>query len=355
MSVNRLLLFLAAICTFWIISPMSCSKSPTEEEDDIPTRDYGEFLHYYGMNSHWLSLIWSRNTNELFFAGNKGIQAVDLSALTVRTIEGADGVSNSFSNSWDLSHDGSTLYYLLTGASSHGPLYRISIDGQNRQLLDQRECCELCSSIDDAQVAYYVYHPSSDGAADSIFTFDLDNHKRTFLCIGCPLTFSADSKSLLYYCWTHPDSTRSQNSYVSFYFKSIATGECCPVTIGTPYGQVVPKLFCDHSGIYALLYSPKLFQYCVRNITTNEILYSWKTNVYGYGPSYTFSSLGTKIAYWSVFFDDNALNLVDLVDKKESRIAYSQERCAEHSIAFSPDDLKIAYAFGESIYMKEIM
>ena len=345
---------LCYLVLFCGILQSSCTKSPTEnEENNIPSEDTGLFLHYYGWGARHASLTWSKNTDELFIAGEKGIQAIDLSTLSVRTIKGTDWVNNSFGDSWDLSHDGNTLYYLLTGSDGHGPLYRISIDGHNRQLLDDNECSELCLSLDDSYLAYYVYHPGIEGMADSLYTFKIASNEKIFLGIGCPLTFTPDSKSLLYYYWTHPDTTPSQSSFVSYSITSIENADTYPISIDTPYYAAVPKCFCDNSGIY-VLYWPEILRCSVRNITTNETIYTWTENCYAYGPSYTFSTLGTKIAYYSSAWGEYALNLVDLSSKKESCIAYSQQKCGAHSIAFSPDDSKIAFAFGECIYMKEI-
>lgn len=349
---------LGYLVLLWGILQISCTKSPTEnEENNIPSEDPGVFLYNYGWDANHASLIWSKNTNELFIASAKGIEAIDLMTLSVRTIDGTDRVLNSYSqgfrNSWDLSHDGNTLYYLLTGSKHHGPLYRISIDGNNRQLLDGSECSELCLSLDDSHLAYYVYHDPGEGVADSLYTLKIDSKERNFLCIGHPITFTPDSRSILFYYWTHPDTTPSQSSFISYSITSIENGNTYPISIDTPYYFTVPKFFCDNSGIY-VLYEPEMLKRSVRNITTNETIYTWTENCYAYTPSYTFSTLGTKIAYFSSAWGTYNLNLVDLNSKKESCIAYAQQESGWYSITFSTDDSKIAYAFGENIYMRDI-
>jgi hypothetical protein len=128
---------------------LSCSKSTDNVEDPPPTEDLGEPLHNYGMWAHGVSLTWSKNTDELFTAGPKGIEAIDLQHKTVRTIEKTDGIDTPQASWMILSNDGNTIFYMLLGPSSHGPLYSISIDGQDRQLLDSSECTGLRQTPDD--------------------------------------------------------------------------------------------------------------------------------------------------------------------------------------------------------------
>jgi len=318
-----------------------------------PDEDTGTLLINCGLNAHWVTLFWSKNSNELFAAGTKGIQAIDLSTRSTRTIEGNNGVNNTLRNSMALSNDGNKFYYMLTGPGSYGPLYSISIHGQDRQLLVGSDCSDLCLSLDDLHLAYRAYHPPSEELADSLYIYKIDSREKKFLCIGRPITFSPDSRSLLYYYWTHPDTTPSQSSFISYSITSIENGETYPISIDTPYYHKVPKFFCDNSGIY-VLYNPEMLQCSVRNITTNETVFTWTQNVYTYSPSYTFSTLGKKIAFWTSAWGEYELCLIDLSSKKESCIAYSKQKCGSHSIAFSPDDSKIAYVFGEGIYMKDI-
>jgi len=112
--------------------------------------------------------------------------------------------------------------------------------------------------------------------------------------------------------------------------------------------------------MYDILYNPEYGQCSMRNITTNETIFTWKQNVYTYLPSYTFSTQGKKIAFW-ISADPikpglvaYGLHVIDLNLKSDTRIAYSQEKARSHSIAFSPDDSRIAYAFGDCIYMSDI-
>jgi WD40-like Beta Propeller Repeat len=334
---------------------LTCSKSTDGVSvDNIPDEDLGTFLQDYGMNAHWVNLIWSKNTNELFTAGQQGIQAIDLSNLTVRTIYTTDGIGTPQASSMVLSNDGNTIYYMLTGPGSHGPLYSISINGQNRQLLDSRECTDLCLSSDDSHLAYWVYYYPTEGAVDSLFIYDIVSGDKKFICIGRPIKFSPNSQSLLYSYETH--SNTSQYTLADYSIISIENGEVMPVSFGVEYFYLY-DIYWDESGIY-IHYSPEAFQCVVRNITTNETIYSWGHNVWTYSPSYTFSPRGQKIAFWLILDPIKlglvafSIHVIDFNSESDTRIAYSKKEC--ETFAFSPDELKMAYVFGQSIYMKDI-
>ena len=75
-----------------------------------------------------------------------------------------------------------------------------------------------------------------------------------------------------------------------------------------------------------------------------------------YRPSYIFSTQVKKISFW-ISADPikpglvvYCLHVIDLNLKSDTRITYSQEKASSHSIAFLPDDSRIVYAFGDSIY-----
>ncbi|MFX0200801.1 MAG: hypothetical protein ACFFCW_32170 [Candidatus Hodarchaeota archaeon] len=279
-----------------------------------------------------------------------------MSTRSTRTIEGNDGVNNTLGNSMALSNDGNTFYYMLTGSSSYGPLYSISINGQERQLLVESDCSDLCLSPDDLHLAYRAYHPPSEELADSLYIYKIDSKEKKFLCIGRPKSFSPDSKRLLYYYSTYPDT--SQYAIINYCIISIENGETEPVSFGTEVFSL-HGFFWDESGLY-ILYNPEYGQCSVRNISTNETIFTWGENVYVYRPSYIFSTQGKKIAFW-ISADPikqglvaYGLHVIDLNLKSDTRVAYSKEKASSHSIIFSPDDSRIAYAFGDNIYLSDI-
>ena len=105
--------FLFIICTAFIFS--SCEKSPTSWSTEPDLSEDRGILLTSQIQTNWLTLLWSRNTEEIIAAGGFGIKAIDISSRAIRSIEGANAVYHI-----KLSHDGNKLYYLLGEGLSGG-------------------------------------------------------------------------------------------------------------------------------------------------------------------------------------------------------------------------------------------
>jgi hypothetical protein len=334
---------------------LSCSDSTEPENGDSgPTEDLGELIAGCGMNPHWLSLTWSTSTDELLTVGYHGINAIDLQSLDVRTILQTDGVDTPQATKMVLSNDGNTIYYTLAGPGSHGPLYSISLNGQNCQLLDSRECASMCISPDDARVAYCTDDPTVSGTDDSLYVYDVAAGERDFLCIGRPSMFSQDGASLLYFRWTHADT--GQMVTRDYYTIDLESGICEMVSFGVEMFRFL-DLHWDESGMYVLC-EDQSFDICVHNVTAADTVFCWQVGL-AYRPSFSFSPEGNKIGYWvSIcgWFGPPCtyyMYVVDLNSQTETCIAFAKDRKLE-TFAFSPDETRIAYVFGQGIYVDDL-
>jgi hypothetical protein len=336
------------------ILSVSCSESPTDDDvDPGPHEDLGEFLHHYGLNSHWVTLTWSRNTDDLFTAGKKGIQAINLHTKRPRTIYRTDGIETPQASRMILSNDGNTIYYMLAGPSSHGSLHSMSIDGFDQQVLDPRECSGVRLAPDDAFLAYYIEDPRAEPFVDSLFIYDTDRNVSSFYTFGRPTIFSPDSEELLYYGWAPTDSERVAE--LEYHMLRIDDGSAEPVSFGADMFYFLDIRWDEHG--LCILYTDDKAKTHVRNVTTGDSILCWTTGHLVYAPSFSFSRSGSKIGYWRVvgwmappsFY----LHVVDLTSGADTCVAYSDERECE-TYSFSWDETRIAYVFGQDIYLDEL-
>lgn len=167
----------------------SCVKWPTEHSAETDLSEDRGTLVTSSIPTSWLTLIWSKNSDEIITASSSGILAVNVSNHTIRSIETADCV-----NYIQLSEDGNRIYYLLGEGISGGsePLYRISLDGKDHQLLLQDLWTAPFSLSPDSLIA------NSGSSGNPIYIYDEHSKSNDFLVDGYPITFSPDGKQLLY-------------------------------------------------------------------------------------------------------------------------------------------------------------
>jgi len=330
-----------SLIVYIALSGFSCKLSPTEVQLESLPEDRGTILTSL-IPTSFVNLIWSRNTDEIITAGQSGIQAINVTSFVQRSIESAGSVYYI-----KLFNDGNSLYYLL-GNSLGGdlPLYKISVAGKSRQLL-LNQVLSRFSLSSDSLIAHGV---SSLG---NIYLYNETSTTDTFLTRGWfPLTFSPDAKQLLY-----SDSSFS-------YFKISLENK---VVQSIPFYQehFVGFFRWNMSGIQ-VIYSELGVGWFVKNITTNE---TYKITGIDDGPqTFTWSSDGNKIAYWTskciktsgwlgCALSQDILHVLDVNTKKETLVAVHNVEESENfpiSIAFSPNNSKIAYALGSQIYTKNI-
>lgn len=324
------------------LSGFSCKLSPTEVQPEPLPEDRGTVLTSQ-IPTSFVNLIWSRNTDEIITAGQSGIQAINITSFVQRSVESAGSVYYI-----KLSNDGNNLYYLL-GNSLGGdlPLYKISIAGKGRQLLLNHVLSPFSLSSDSL-----IAHGLS--SVGSIYLYNESSITDTFLTKGWhPLTFSPDSKQLLY--------MDSSYSYFRIYTEN-------KVVQSIPFYQEYSHggfFRWDMSGIQ-VIYSELGDGWYVKNITTNE---TYKITGIDDGPQrFTWSPDGNKIAYWTskcikgqtwsgCQLSQDILHVLDVNTKKETLVAVHNVGQSDNypaSIAFSPNSAKLAYVLGSQIYTKNI-
>jgi Tol biopolymer transport system component len=311
----------------------SCDSINPEEEEDRGILITSE------LNTSWLNLCWSKTSDELITGGMDGIQIIDINTKKIRALQDISTFALKLSN------DGRTIYY-LEGDVLQGdvePLYVVSLDGQNKELLVEEvyvDCFCVCP-----QNLNVAYKSNTIIDEDSVYLFNTQTKTNGFLCKGVPKVFSPDGKHLI--CATSMDVNPE------YFILNIETGERTPLSLEllgideTYHSFVVTFKWLD-DGIY-ILYSlgePEIFY--VHNVTANVNIYSWETS---YSMHSCWSNDARKVAYWGWNRPNNNLYLADsegvtnLVITKEFYVG---------NITFSPDNKRIAYVIGGSIYMKNI-
>jgi Tol biopolymer transport system component len=186
-----------------------------------------------------------------------------------------------------------------------------------------------------------IAHRGSSGG--SIYLYNEGSKSNTFLSIGNPITFSPDGKFLLY----------SADS--SLYTISIENRAMQRMSLPDEIFYI-NMMRWDENGIRVFYRGNDLKSYYITNITTNETtkLWEYKVGEYPNNLNFAWSPDGRKIAFWTRKVSQCTLHVINIDERKETRIAYGNESY-EASIVFSPDGKKIAYVLDSQIYTKDIL
>ena len=168
-----------------LVVALSC-----EIEDEYSNPDRSEHLgtKIYTSNNVPAALLWSENTNEIIVVGFDGIAAIEATSKKVRKLP--IGASNfSTQTAWVV---GNTIYQL----NSNGDLSRVDLTKLSYigNLVDSVYFHPLSSPFTATHFAYAKYNPDY---STSIFLYDLESHKETYVGTGQPYVFSPDGKQLV--------------------------------------------------------------------------------------------------------------------------------------------------------------
>ena len=335
---------------------LSCSKDKPNEPPGVRTlpQDRGTKIITFvsGYKPHTYDLIWSKNTNELIWADGKVLKALDLQSYSTRVIDDSAYMSvPTWSHKVKLSDDGSELYYVQATAKDRS-LFCVSLSGENRQLL-LNKVSQFCLSPTNRHIAY-----KTDG--DSLLIYCMDDSSKIFVSTGDPKTFSSDGTKLLY---------KSGSGCFIFTLES-QISELLPLEID----HYIHSYYWGENGIYIIYLEEAAWHEgkgIIRNISTNDTLFTWDPWVSDYLPyfpdRFTWNSEGNKVACWRVerleggfwpgepgYYQHN-LQLIDIGLKSNTRIANGHcEEDDSGAIAISPDNTKIAYILDWAMYMRDL-
>lgn len=339
-GVYRLSSILVVVVT---LSLFSC-----EIEDDFGKPDYSSNYGSVLYNSPYdevYKIVWSEQTNQIVALGNS-ITVIDIDTKISRQLN----VYNIMYIS-DLTWvNGQTLYYLDYNSNFSS----VNISSGLQQL-----------SMADSIVQYYDGLPFSsrylafnkldkyDPANEPYLYFlDLETRNEVLITSGSPITFSPDSKNLLF-------SRRDPYTYARlFYSYSLDTKAISLLPIQEPYVYSGPIKWTS-SGIL-FFYVGNYGDSEVFNATTNKKIGTWKNLL---APSHnTISPSGTKIITcrekcatgsslsYCYSFTKQYFQVVDLTNATEKETVYGQNLYSP-LFAFSPDEKSIAFSTANSIYL----
>jgi hypothetical protein len=365
---------------------LSCEKDaplgPDQQGPRLP-QDRGVALTTADEVSWDSHLIWSRDGREIFYqqsalwtvegqARPATIKAVDVSNKTTRTVDARYHAHYGLT----LSADGTRLYFAARGDSSDVDLgfglYSVSVDGEDPVLLARPAPPRVPLSPDNIHVAY---------SGDSLFVHNVDDDQRLFLATSAePQAFSPDGRRLLFTDWDPNWVPGGPSEYTDLIF-DLDTGEKEPVSLGpTRSGRRLLTVIqlkavrWDVSGIRVLYRRgpSEFFIYDVSRGAETRLAFELREGESGIGFVgfvEAWSEDGSKLAFWSSVCLQSSGSLFGACSKVEHHlhvtdadgrgdtivaVAYVGGNVWNGRAAFAPDGKRIAYIFGDRIYMQEI-
>lgn len=340
--------------TFLIIGlALLCGACKSPTEPDL-SQDLGVVLTEPIMRE--TNIVWSPDSREIFYvsASPEQLRAVDVQSKSVRTIE----ANNHKYLPFGISYDGKYFYY-----SSDG-LYSLAFNGQNIERLVNNISIQsgypdlpiMALSPDNLHLAYMT----ARNRGDSLFLYNTASRLRKYFTRGRPVCFSPDGSQLLLRRGYAPSDTLCILSLGDGNIQAIAT-KLASMEVW------IRQIRWTTDGIHLLRY--EIGSYVVQSIPSNTNSSLIINDSYRVLGSIAWSATGNKFALWShECIKGQSWSSCDVVGYRlhSTSLDASQRGLIAHGhvpggvdgagdvLAFSPDNKKIAYVFGQQIYVNDI-